>query len=169
MSRMSLYSRQVWREIRARSEEPEMPSRTKEQTPEQWIEQENERMQLAAERQAIDALLPYWENQQAEARFKSEKEACGRIIKAFLETHDVDELADAERGVRAMLQTRKLPNENWDISRMPDELILRLAKAGCLVADKKAMELKGHQALRMDAEKWFIPAGETVALRVVKE
>lgn len=144
-------------------------AKTPTQEAEEWIANTNVEMALAAERQAIDALLPYWENQQAESRFKSEKEACGRIIRAFLETHDIEELVDAERGVKAMLQSRKLPNENWDVSSMPDELIIRLAKSGCLLADKQAMGLKGHAALRMEAERFHIPAGETTALKVVRD
>lgn len=168
-----LRSAKYWRAVREyerqdREREAAMP-RTKEQTPEEWIAETNEAMQLAAERQAVDSLLPYWECQQAEKHYRESKEAHGLVIKTYLQTHDMTELEDSERGVKAVLQTRKLSTENWDIASMPDELILRLAKAGCLLADKKAMDLKGHQALRIDAEPYFIPAGETVALRVNKE
>lgn len=136
---------------------------------EAWIAEKNEELVLAAERQAVEAIKPYWEAQQAESRFRQDKEAYGTVIKAYLQIEGMSELVDVEAGFRAVLQTRSDGKDNWDVGSMPDELILRLAKAGCLVADKAAMNLKSHQALRMDAERWHIPAGETVALRVTKD
>lgn len=134
-----------------------------------WIEDETLRMQLAAERQAVEAIKPYYEAQQAAARYKKDQDAYGMAIKAYMSTHGLEELQDAETGYRALLQPRRLPNENWDVSAMPDELVLRLAKAGCLNVDRKAMDLKSHQALRLDAERWFVPAGMTEALRVTRD
>lgn len=165
---MTLHSARYWRIVGKYQEAEKKMNET--QTPEEWFAQQDGEMQLASERQAVEALLPYWENQQAESRFKAEKEACGRIIKAFMETHDTDELVDIERGLRAQLKGRTDHEERYDVRHMTQKQVIALWKAGCLVVDSKALNHEANAYLRMDVQAQRMPArGLAPALRVIKE
>src|SRR5690606_2043628 len=158
MSRMSLYSRMVWRDIHNRREEAmASKAKTPTQEAEEWIARTNEEMALAAERQAVEAILPYYEAQKAESAARSAKEAAGKVIKAYMEINGLAELDDPEHGLRAQLSSRSMGNERWDVRAMPDALILQLARAGCLTVDKAAMKLDANTALRMDAQPYYVP------------
>lgn len=149
-----------------REREAEMP-RT--QTPEEWIEETNAEVMAFTQRETIDALKVYHDFQQEERRAKDGKEAAGRLIRQYLELNDESEIEDAERGLRAILASRRSGKESYDVRSMPWQLVKKLHAAGCLSMDVDMLNQKANAALRMECQGQLIPAGETTYLRVVKE
>lgn len=161
----SLLSRQIWRTIDKRREEFEM-TKTATQRTEEDIEERNRLAENAAERQAVEAIEPYHEAQQAASAAKKAQDSAGMAIKAYMETRGLAELDDIEHNLRAVLSSVSAGNERYDVRAMPVELVLKLAEAGCLSIDKKAIALDANTALRMDAQPFHVPAGVSARLHV---
>lgn len=136
---------------------------------EEWFAQQGEEMAGYAQRQAIDAIHEYVVNRDGEATCKRGKEAAGLIIRQYLELNNETEIEDAERGLKAILGTRRVGKDSYDVRSMTQAQVVKLWKAGCLLVDPDMLNQKANAALRIDAEPFVIPAGETTFLRVVKE
>lgn len=129
----------------------------------------DERERLAenmAERQAVEAIKPYHDAQQAAASARRDQDGASMAIKSYMESRGLAELDDAEHNLRAVLSSVSAGNERWDVRAMPAELVQALAAAGCLSVDKRAIALDANTALRMDAQPYHVPAGNSARLQV---
>lgn len=183
MSNNTLHSDRYWRQRAGYIEQEKELARTRqapaqEWTPadvtasdraEAWFAQESEAMENYAERQAIDAIHQYVVNRDGEATCKRGKEAAGQIIRQWLELRGESELEDVERGLKAILATRRTGKDSYDVRSLPWQLVKKLHAAGCLLIDVDMLNQKANAALRMESEPAKVPAGETTYLRVVSE
>lgn len=88
-------------------------------------------------------------------------------LRFWLTLNDGEHLIDGEHGLEAWLTTSQ-GAQTYDVSAMPDELILRLAKAHCLEVNGKQLKgLEGKDKLPEDAKKYPGPyKGGAVTLHV---
>ncbi len=84
---------------------------------------------------------------------KRDQGVAGGPIKDWLEHHPAEELTDQERNLRAFLQDRGA-DRRADWERMPDELILTLARKGCLGMDWTAFDTWATKA------PWHLQVGD---------
>ena len=164
----TLHSDRYWRQ-RAGYIQQEKAMNKADEEAKQWIAETTAEMTTFVRREVVDALNVYYINQQGEATCKRGKEAAGQLIRQWLETNGETEIEDIERGLKAILASRRSGKDSYDVRSMTQAQVVKLWKAGCLVVDTEALNLKANAALRMEAEPQKIPAGSTTYLRVVKD
>lgn len=121
---------------------------------------------LYAERMAIEAIKPYAEARDAATDARKAQDAAGALLKGYMVGTGLAELCDYEHNLKAVLTSVSAGNERWDVRSMPAALIEKLAAAGCLTIDKKAIALDANTPLRMDAKPYYVPAGNSPRLHV---
>ena len=140
---------------------------------------------VAAERAAIEAIRPLWENRKAAAYYEAEvkkidpsasdRGQMGRL-RVWLLEHDGERLYDNERKLVAWLQSAGMSDHYaaaYEVKQGDEKLYERLLMLGALVIDaKRVAELvKSNQLVAADIAPYRHQEGRTPALKVdeVKE
>ena len=86
---------------------------------------------------------------------KADQNVAGKPIKDWLEQHPNEELRNGEYSLRAYLQEGG-HERRMDFENIPDEIILTLARRGCLVPDWTAFDTWAEKA------PWHLTASDFV-------
>lgn len=134
----------------------------------------------AAERGAIEAIRPLWENRKAAAYYEAEVKKLdpsasdrGKMgaLRVWLLEHDGERLYDNERGLVAYLQNGGMSDHYaaaYEVKQGDEKLYERLLHMGALVIDgKRVAELvKSGQLVAADIAPYRHQEGRTPALKV---
>lgn len=127
--------------------------------------------------QIVSLLLPLIEARQAKNEATKVDLELGTRVKQYLELHrntlDHDNtgrptLEDDEHGILAYLMSSR--ETSWNVSRMPDELVVWLARAGLLTVATTAFDQRKRNDpdTHLDDALGYRTEGEKSVLRVVR-
>jgi len=124
------------------------------------------RTTLTAEQEALLVMAAYVQARREAQNTKKTQDLFGERLKAYLETNGP--LYDGETGYEARLLERQGP-ATFDVEKMPDALVLWLARHGALNVDAKvALALKGRSSEADALYRLIMPGKPTTALDVKK-
>ena len=125
---------------------------------------------LQGEREAILAMRAYVEARKDAAKATGIQKRFGDQLKAYLEVFSNNSpLYDGETDYEARMLERK-GTATYDVEKMPDALVLWLARHGALNVDAKvAAALKGKAIEADDVGRYEMPGNVTTALDVKKQ
>ncbi len=120
-------------------------------------------------RRRLEAMLEDYVLQRAsKSSAEREMERISKEVKPWLEAHPEEQLIDGERGFVVFLQTRG-GGETYDMTRMPDDLVLLLHHMGALSINTKAVAAQDGKEVSERTKPYKIPGKGTVALIIERK
>lgn len=120
------------------------------------------------EEQVVDMLIGYYQLGQEIRGMEDARARAGAVIREYLDKHG-GLLVDGERGITAYLQGRE-GMARWDLTRVPDALLLWAAKMGLLTVDNRQfVGLLGKFVEADNLKPYRQPGAPSTALVVEKE
>ena len=122
-----------------------------------------------SQRDVVSFVRMYGEARDLSATYERTKATTGAAIKNYLERHPEEApLRDGESGYEATLQ-RRHNRDTYDTEAMPEELNLRLWRAGALDLNRDVVRsFEGRNRLSLDIKRYLVPGGEATAISVTR-